>query len=184
MIDQMIGRLRSKKTFESAIQIILDDVIALHGAEFGIVQLPIGEELVLVAQRGFAETFLQAFRRVGKNDGSISGRALRLGAPVVIHDVLEDDDYIAFRAYAVKAGYRGVQSTPFFTKDRDLFGVVSTLFASPHEPTPIEMDILKAYSEIAAAYAFQFLDDKTLAAKAARMNQQLYNSGRSLVASR
>ena len=116
MIDQMIGRLRSKKTFESAIQIILDDVIALHGAEFGIVQLPIGEELVLVAQRGFAETFLQAFRRVGKNDGSISGRALRLGAPIVIYDVLEDDDYIAFRAYAVKAGYRGVQSTPFFKK--------------------------------------------------------------------
>lgn len=182
MIDQMTGRLRSKKTFESAVQIILDDVIALHGAEFGIVQLPIGDELLIVAQRGFTKMFLDTFGRVGKNDGSISGRAMRSGAPVVIRDVLEDEGYAAFRADAVKAGYRGVQSTPLITKDRDLVGVVSTLFASPHEPTPIEMDILKAYSEIAAGYAFQFLDDKTLAAKAARMNQELYNSGRSLIA--
>ena len=57
MLEQMRGRLRAKKTFETAIEGILDDVVALHGAEFGDVQLPIGNELVIVAQRGLRPNF-------------------------------------------------------------------------------------------------------------------------------
>ena len=46
------------------------------------------------------------------------------------------------------------------------------------------MNILKTYSEIAAGYVYEFLGNQTLAAKAERMSEELYNSGRSLVASR
>jgi len=60
MLAQMTLRLLQKRTFEDAIHVILDDVIALHGAEFGKVQLQIGEELVIAAQVGLSKPLLMA----------------------------------------------------------------------------------------------------------------------------
>ena len=59
MLAQMTVRLLRKRTFEDAIHVILDDVIALHGAEFGNVQLPLGDELVIAAQYAFPNLFLK-----------------------------------------------------------------------------------------------------------------------------
>src|SRR3954471_20405076 len=174
MLEQMRSRLRAKKTFETAIEGILDDVVALHGAEFGDVQLPIGNELVIVAQRGLTTKFLKAFERVRPSDGCACGRALKTGDPVVIRDVEEDLTYEPFRADAIQAGYRGVQSTPFLTKGGIFIAIVSTLFASPHTPTEIEMRTLKAYSYDAAAHLYSLLEGTKLADKAEQMRAKLY----------
>jgi hypothetical protein len=40
------------------------------------VQLPIGDNLVIAAQRGFAPKFLQMFRHQKKDDGFACGRAV------------------------------------------------------------------------------------------------------------
>ncbi len=61
LLAQMTRRLVRNLTFEGAIQTILDDSIALLGAEYGNVQLPIGEELAIAAQRGLSAEFLKAF---------------------------------------------------------------------------------------------------------------------------
>ena len=53
MLAQMTARLLQRRTFEDAIHVILEDVIALHGAEFGNVQLPLGDELVIAARSPF-----------------------------------------------------------------------------------------------------------------------------------
>ena len=45
MLSSLSKRLHATRTFEEAIATILDDIIALHGAEYGNVQLPIGDEL-------------------------------------------------------------------------------------------------------------------------------------------
>jgi len=174
MLAQMTQRLFQKRTFEEAIQALLDDVIALHGAEYGNVQLPVGDELAIVAQRGLSRAFFDAFRRVKKDDGCACGRALRLGASVVISDVETDPGFAAFRKDARTAGFRAVQSTPFFTKDGNLLGVVSTHFANVHEPSQIEMQTLKTYSVVAADYACRLLRGSTLAAKAEQMSEELY----------
>jgi GAF domain-containing protein len=176
MLAQMTLRLLQKRTFEDAIHIVLDDVIALHGAEFGNVQLPVGDELVIAAQYGLSPPFLQAFKRVRKDDGCACGRALRMGASVIVADVEKNVEYAAFVKDAKKAGYRSVQTTPFFTRAGNLVGLVSTHFAQVHEPTPIEMQTLKAYGGIAAEHLHKLLGDVALAAKAEQMSEQLYNS--------
>ena len=84
MLEQMRSRLRAKKRFESAIEVIFDDVIALHGAEFGDLQLPVGDELLLVAQRGLSTRFLKAFERVKTTDGWACGQAVKSGEPIII----------------------------------------------------------------------------------------------------
>ena len=167
MLPQMIQRLTARKTFEDAVETILDDVIALHGSEFGNVQLPIGKDLVIAAQRGLPASFLNTFKRVDSEDGSACGRALLLGTQVVIRDIEADPDYAVFLDIARRTGYRAVQTTPMVTKEGVLLGLVSTHFAGVHEPTPIEMRILKQYSGIAADYAFGLLGSATIGTRSA-----------------
>jgi len=62
-----------------------------------------------------------------------------------------------FRNEARIAGYRSVQSTPMMTQDGRRLGMVSTHFATVHEPTPIEMETLPSYGAIAAEHAFRLL---------------------------
>lgn len=176
MLAQMSHRLHEQRTFEAAIQTILEDVIALHGAEYGNLQLPIGDELAIAAQRGLSAPFLTTFRRVKKDDGCACGRALRLGKPVIVADVHLDDEYAAFRDAAETAGYRSVQSTPLTTSDGKLLGVVSTLFANVHMPTPIEMQTLESYSAVAADHAYDLIGRASLARKAEAMSDKLYNA--------
>ena len=176
MLSSLSKRLHATRTFGETIATILDDVIALHGAEYGNVQLPIGDELVIVAQRGLTEGFLKAFKRVKKGDGCACGRALRLRRTVVIRDVEEDEEFSAFLKDVRAAAFRAVQSTPFFTSDGLLLGIVSTHFASVHEPTLIEIKTLQSYSVVAAEHAYQLLGSETLATKAEQMSEALYAS--------
>jgi GAF domain-containing protein len=104
MLGEMAARVTSTRTFEETIQIILDDVIAYHGAQYGNVQLPVGDHLVMAAHRGFDPQFLQTFRRVKKDDGCACGRALQLGQSIVIADVDKDPDHAPYNAAAKSAG--------------------------------------------------------------------------------
>jgi GAF domain-containing protein len=170
----MTPRLLLSRTFEAAVHTILDDVIRLLGAEYGNVQLSTGDELVIAAQRGLSADFLKTFRRVKKDDGSACGRALRLGKTVIIRDVENDPEFAAFRPDAKNAGFRSVQSTPLFTRDGNVLGMVSTHFAYPHEPTSLEMQTLEKYSAVAAEHLNKLLGHVPLATKAKQMNDELY----------
>ena len=174
MLEQMTQRLLARRTFESAAEAVLNDVVALHGAEYGDLQLVVGDELVIVAQQGLSDAFLRAFRRVRKTDGCACGRAWRTGTTVVVADVTKDVDYAGNRGDAAAAGYRAVQSTPIVTRDGTMLGLISTLFVNAHEPTPIEMETLARYSRVAADHLAALLGRDTLARKAMQMSDALY----------
>jgi GAF domain-containing protein len=176
MLSSLNNRIRAAETFEAAIVVILDDMIALLGAEYGNVQLPIGDELAIVAQRGLTASFLRTFRRVNKDDGSACGRALRTRQTVVISDVEKDAAFKTFVQDAKIAGFRAVQSTPFFTSDDLLLGIVSTHFANVHHPTKIELTMMQTYSVVAAEHTYRLLGNRSLAAKAEQMSEALYAS--------
>ncbi len=174
LISQLKQRLQAQKSFEEAVHTILSDIIALHGAEYGNLQLLVRDKLVIVAQSGLSAPFLRTFKAVTKEDGCACGRAFRLGIPIIIADVNEDKDFTPYRAAANLAGYRAVQSTPLITSDDKFVGVVSTLFAQVHWPTKIEMDTLGVYCELAADQLRALVTEGTLASHAQRMNQDLY----------
>jgi GAF domain-containing protein len=180
MLAHMTRRLVQNSTFDGVIQTILDDVIALLGAEYGNVQLPVGDELAIAAQRGLSTDFLKVFRRVKKDDGSACGRAFRERVSVIIPDIEKDAAFAAFRQQANNAGFQAVQSTPLATHDGKFLGVVSTHFANPHEPTPIEIETMTEYGSVAAEYAFMLLAEHgaSLAVEAEQMSTELY--GRTL----
>jgi GAF domain-containing protein len=176
MLGEMAARVTSTRTFEETIQTILDDVIAFHGAQYGNVQLPVGDHLVMAAHCGFDPQFLQTFRRVKKGDRCACGRALQLGQSIVIADVEKDPDHAPYNAAAKSAGYRSVQSTPFITQDGKLVAIVSVHFAAPNRATNSESVAFNLYSSVAAEQAYELLGGVTLAAKATQMSDELYSS--------
>ena len=174
MLVPMQQRLVATHTFEGAAWVILNDVVALHGAEFGTLQLPVGDHLLLAAHRGFKPPFLKAFQRVSKNDGCVCGQTLRRGSTVVVPDVEQNAEFAPFLRIAREAGYRAVQSTPLFLGDGTLMGLVSTHFSNVHEPTQIEMQILAEYSVIAAERLRQLLGHASLEDEAEKMSRKIY----------
>jgi GAF domain-containing protein len=176
MLAQMRERLIRCSTFERAIWAVLDDTIALHGAECGTVQLISGDELVIVAQRHLTPDFLNRFHRMRADAGTAYARALACGASVVVRDVEIGREFGSFRRLLRSARVRAVQSTPLRTKDGDSLGVLSTHFVNVHEPTKIEMETLQAYAKEASQYALKLLGETPLATMAAQMSEELYHS--------
>jgi GAF domain-containing protein len=174
MLEQMSQRLHASRTFETAVRRILIDVVALHGAEFGNIQMPTGGGLVIVAQHGLDTDFLTVFRKVRTEDGCACARALKERRPVIVIDTEKDEAYAPFRTAARQAGYRSVQSTPIVSNGGTLIGVISTLFANVHTPTPIEMNTVSLYSQLAAERLVALLDGEELAAKAQELHEKLY----------
>ena len=175
MLEQLDQRLKACSTFEAAVRTILADMVALHGAEFGNVQLAVGDKLVIVAEHGLRAPFLLAFREVRTTDGCACGRAWQTGEPIIVEDVDLDAPFAPFRDIAKEAGYRSVQSTPLIAGDGMPLGMVSTLFANPHVPTRIEMSICKTYCVRAADHLQALLNGALLKTKARQMHEALYS---------
>lgn len=172
----MSTRLHAQSSFEHALKIVLDDSIALHGAELGNVQLLAGEYLVIVLQRGFRKAFLDFFRQVRPDDGCSCGRALRTKEPILVSDIEADQEYAPYRAATRAAGYRSAISVPLLTSTNLLLGVVSNHFVNVHKPTSIELTTLKSYGMIAADYLHQVLGDRPLKEAALAMSSKLYQT--------
>ena len=175
LLGEMAKRVMGTRTFEETIQTILDDVIAFHGAQYGFVQLPVGDDLVIAAQRGFGPQFLRMIRHLKKDNGFSCGRAQRDGQSIVVYDVETEPDYASYRNAVKEAGFRSVQSTPFVTEDGKLIGIVTVHFAAPGGPRQ-NVETFHLYSIVAAGQAFELLGGVALAAKAAQMSDQLYSS--------
>jgi GAF domain-containing protein len=174
LLEQMSARLRAQSSFENAVRVVLDDSIALHGAELGNVQLLAGNCLLIVLQRGFKAPFLGFFCEVRSEDGSACGRALRTQSPVVVRDTDADEEYEPYRAAVRAAGYRSVITVPLTTSTNLPLGAVSNHFVNVHRPTAIEIETLKAYGMVAADHLFGLLDGDPLKDRALSMHHRLY----------
>ena len=119
------------------LQSALDRALALADQQLGNVQLIDWNAgyMKIVAQQGFAQDFLDSFRRVTTRDGCACGRALLLRDTVLIHDVTTDRDFLPYRDVARRAGFRAVQSTPLLSPSGALFGLF------PHTETASQIEI-------------------------------------------
>jgi GAF domain-containing protein len=106
--------------------------------------------LEIKSQHGFNDEFLTFFQRVTAKQGSACGRALRTLKPVVIEDVMVDDDFVAYRDIAYRSGFRAVQSAPIVSSSGSTLGILSTHFATPHQPNEKTMDAVKDVARLIA----------------------------------
>jgi len=167
MLPQMTARLLGQNALAGGLRTILNDVIALHGAEFGNIQLAIDDDtLALIEHRGFDGPSLRSLRRVAREGGAASARAFAARKPVVIPDLSKDRALAPYQQLANTMGIRAMQSTPFIAAGGKCVGVVSTHFANVHTPTEIEMETLQQYGFVAADFIISKTQGADLAAVA------------------
>jgi PAS domain S-box-containing protein len=186
-LHSLTTQLLGARDMTTALYRVLDASIAMHRADFGNIQVynPAIGALEIVAQRGFKQDFLDAFRIVDIEDESACARAMRQGKQVTIEDIERDPAYVPYREIAAAAGYRAVQSTPLVSRRGDLIGMLSTHFRHPHLPTDRELRMLDLYARQAADVIERLRiedelrqSEEKLRRQAQELEQQLIRSGR------
>jgi hypothetical protein len=117
--------------------LILDELLSrainLEFASKGNIQLYNIEtdDLTIVAQNGFEESFLKHFYIVKPFDTSACGRAFGIGSTVFINNTHTDISFVSNKGEATKADFRAVKSVPVFSKSNKCVGIISTHFKDP-----------------------------------------------------
>jgi len=146
LISPMLGRLQELRDLKSTLALALRDVLALHGAERGNIQMvDTSGRLVIVAQSGFARPFLTVFRYVEADGASVCARAAAERRLLVVADVEQDEAFAPYRAVARAVPFRSVVSSPLVSRQGHLVGMVSAHFANVFTPSRLELEALRSY---------------------------------------
>jgi PAS domain S-box-containing protein len=118
---------------------ILDAAVAIMQSDMASMQTLDEDQdaLRMLAWRGFDAAFGQIFHLNRPGTETSCSAARRAGHRVVVPDV-ENCDFIVSAAALEnhrKTGIRAVQSTPLFSRDGRLLGMISTHWRTPHRPT-------------------------------------------------
>jgi PAS domain S-box-containing protein len=173
-LHEFTGRLLAMTDLPSALQLVLDETIALQNADFGNVQVFNRDTRALetVAQRGFRQDFLNHFESVCQPDSSC-GRALQQRKRVIIEDVMADESFTLHRQIAVSAGFRAVQSTPLFNRSGETLGMLSTHFRMPNSPLDRELRFTDLYAHLAAELIERHRAERALLASEERFRHMV-----------
>ena len=132
---------------------ILDAAISATGADFGNIQLvnPVTDALEIVAHKGFHAVFLDYFCATHAGQAAC-GTAMSERTRVVVEDVETHPAFhdTGLQAVMRAAGVRAVQSTPLIDRNGTVFGVLSTHFRTPHQPTEHELHLIDVFAQLLA----------------------------------
>jgi GAF domain-containing protein len=148
----LLQRLPECRNLRSLLDCVLSRGLEVTGAALGNIQLMDWKSgaLTIAAQHGFNEDFLRVFSIVTAADGSVCGRAVRGRCAIIVEDVLRDAAFAPYRAAALDAGFRAVQSTPLISRSGAFIGMLSTHFPAAHRPSELEMEHVATIAEVAA----------------------------------
>jgi PAS domain S-box-containing protein len=127
---------------QPALQAILETLVDVHNADFGLLSLYDDAMKCLTpgASLGIDEAALKALARVepGANIGAC-GCAIATRERAVVEDVETDHRFEPYRSMARDVGFRAVHSTPMMTRSGEMLGVISVQFKTPRRPTETEI---------------------------------------------
>jgi len=147
--------IRDGDDFEHCLGTLLDTAIFVTAADKGKLQLidPISGCLVVRAQRGFDQSFLDYYSYVDEESDVTCGAALRKAQRVIVEDVATSD-VCGKRARAVllEAGVRAVQSTPLLGRAGRVIGTLCTHFSRPTYLGEPELSLMNVLTQHAREY--------------------------------
>jgi len=152
--------------------------IQMMGADKGNVQiLDDRGVLIIAAQQGFDQPFLDFFKEISIDENLACARALRSGRRVIIEDVEADEKFTPFRHLASAADFRAVQSTPLIAHNGKPLGVLSTHFCNVRRPTEHQMRMLDLYARRAVDFIERHRSEEALRRSEERYKGIYENAG-------
>ncbi len=157
LLQALSTELVSQQNVEAIYERILDAGVAIMRSDFGSMQMfhPArgnGGELRLLASRGFSAQAMKFWKWVRPNSASTCGQAMATRGRVIVPDVEQSpelagsEDLVTYR----ETGIRAVQSTPLFSRDGKLVGMLSTHWRGVHQPAERELRLLDIVAREAA----------------------------------
>jgi GAF domain-containing protein len=174
LVQHMLSRLKAQPDLPATLHAAVSEVVGLHGAEFGNIQL-YGEDgyLWMVGHNGLPVSFIKAAARISPAAGTVCARAWRARKMVVVADVKKDRAFRPFMELARQAGFRSVLSQPLISSRDECIGVVSAHFATVREPSEIEVTALGEFCRQATDHLLSKAPARELARAAWRMHWQV-----------
>jgi PAS domain S-box-containing protein len=131
---------------------IVDAAIDVTGADFGSIQFidPVSSALRIAAQRGFQQWWVDFWNTMPAGQGSCPV-SLQRRERVIVENVEESPIFVgAVLEVLLKAGVRGVQSTPLVSRSGKLLGTFSTHYRKPQRPDEGQLRVLDLLARQAA----------------------------------
>jgi len=162
--------IRAGAKVSYALDEVLAAAIAFTGADKGNIQLfdPASDALVIVAHRGFNESFLRFFASV-HDENAACAVAMHSAQRVIVEDVTRSEIFSGKSSLQVllDAGVRAVQSTPLVSSAGEVLGMISTHFSVPHHPGERALRFMDLLARQTADYL-----ERTRAEEALRANEK------------
>lgn len=154
LLHGISAMLVDENTIGDLYQKLVDAATLVMRSDFGSMQRYDEERgaLEMIAHRGLSEEALAFWRWVGPDRATTCGKALQVGARVIVPDfedcgfIAGSEDLIGFRA----AGARSAQSTPLLTRDGRLVGMLTTHWTRCHQPRERDLRVLDVVARQAA----------------------------------
>lgn len=144
-----------------ALHAVLETIVEVHGADFGILSLydPVSGCLCPNASIGFSQAALKTVQYVKPEmDVGACGTAFATKKRAIIEDVETDFRFACYLPFARMTGFKAVHSTPILTKTGDILGVISVQFKGCRKPTHHEMQL----ADLCARHAAEAIDNANL----------------------
>jgi len=155
-LNEIGGRCaKDGEDIRGCLQEVLNVAVEISSADKGVVQLIDIESraLKIVANSGFAESFLSFFANVEEGESAWK-RAMDSQQRVIIEDVTTSKLLAGKPSLKTltEAGVRAVQSLPLMSSTGKLLGIISTHFCEPHRPSEQELRLMDLLARQTADY--------------------------------
>ena len=174
LLQSVSARLIREENIEALYDHILDAAMAILRSQYGSIQMYYpnrgpGGGLRLLRYRGFSPAAARFWEWVQPDSASTCGMAMSTHERVIVPDVETcgfmsgTDDLAAY----LETGIRAVQSTPLFSRNGKLLGMISTHWTMPHDPPERNLRLLDVLARQAAD-----LIERSEAARALRESER------------
>lgn len=183
-LNETGNRLWKIDNLKDGLKEILDSSIELTRAKKGNIQLyDAGREmLVMDISRNFSEAFLHHFKEATVDSGSTCGIALRSRTRCITQDTEKEwqsEDAVIARA----EGFRSVLSTPLFSRDGALIGMISNHFKDAGAPSPLILKRMELYALVAENFIDRLKSYETIKTHNIELEEKVAQRTRELLAS-
>jgi hypothetical protein len=115
-LQKISSQMIKHQQIEAVYTQIVEATVALLRSDFGSMQmvLPETDELLLLAQKGFAAGSANGWQRISRDGGTTCAKAFRIGERVIV-PILNNALRKKGPRFVSRSGIRSVQSTPLFS---------------------------------------------------------------------
>ena len=160
----MINILKEKLP-EPELKEILDNILQqamlMNGTRAATLQIlnKNDQSLEIAASYGLSAEFIEHFKKVTINDGSVCSRALQSGETVFIGDITQDKLFARHLYVAMRSNINAVLSTPLICSKGHLIGMMSTHFKITRNPTKDSLKNFENFCKITADKIHEFISN-------------------------